>query len=101
MDKKMILAASFGTSYLENGEKTIGAMERVLQDSFPEYEVKRAYTSKKIIAKLKKRDGIQVDTVSEALKKALEAGVKEVIIQPTHMMRGYEYEEVEKEAAEF
>ncbi len=101
MDKKMILAASFGTSYLENGEKTIGAIERVLQDSFPEYEVKRAFTSKKIIAKLKKRDGIQVDTVSEALKKVLEAGVKEVIIQPTHMMRGYEYEEVEKEAAEF
>ena len=77
MDKKMILAASFGTSYLENGEKTIGAIERVLQDSFPEYGVKRAFTSKKIIAKLKKRDGIQVDTVSEALKKALEAGAKD------------------------
>ena len=68
MHKKMILAASFGTSYLENGEKTIGAIERVLQDSFPEYEVKRAFTSKKIIAKLKKRDGIQVDTVLEALR---------------------------------
>ncbi len=90
MDRE-ILVVSFGTSYAQTREKTIGAIEAEIQGAFPEYSVRRAFTSGMIIRKLKKRDGIEIDNVKEAFERAVEEGVKELIVQPTHMMDGVEY----------
>lgn len=92
-NKKAILVVSFGTSYADTREKTIGATEKAIQEAFPDYEVRRAFTSKIIIKKLKERDGIEIDTVEEALKKLSDEGFGTVICQPTHIMPGSEYDE--------
>ncbi|MBR2254591.1 MAG: sirohydrochlorin cobaltochelatase [Candidatus Methanomethylophilaceae archaeon] len=89
---KAILVVSFGTSYNDNREKTIGAIERLAAERFPDWEVRRAFTSKMIIKKLKTRDGEHVDYVDEALDRLLADGYKEVVVQPTHVMNGIEYE---------
>ena len=86
-----ILAVSFGTSYQDSREKTIGAIEQALSGAFPEFPVYRAFTSRKIIRKLKERDGLEIDNVTEALDRAVADGVKKLIVQPTHLMNGLEY----------
>ena len=91
-DKRAILAVSFGTSYEDTREKTIGAIERALAVTFPEHEVRRAFTSKIIMGILKKRDGIKVDNVTEALERLADEGFADVMVQPTHIMAGKEYE---------
>lgn len=98
--KGVILAVSFGTSYNDSRDKTIGAIENALTEAYPDYEVRRAFTSQIIIDKLKERDGLEIDNVTEALDRLVADGVKELIVQPTHVMHGYEYddtvEEIEK-----
>ncbi|MBO4764070.1 MAG: sirohydrochlorin cobaltochelatase [Candidatus Methanomethylophilaceae archaeon] len=94
--KKALLVISFGTSYNENRDKTIGATERLLAESFPEWEVRRAFTSKMIIKKLKERDGETVDYIDGALDRLLADGFDTVIVQPTHIMNGTEYDFVKK-----
>jgi sirohydrochlorin cobaltochelatase len=94
LSKKVILVVSFGTSYNDNREKTIGAIEEEISRAYPDYIIKRAFTSRMIINKLKKRDGIQVDNVDEALCRLVLEGYGTVIIQPTHVMNGFEYEEM-------
>ena len=89
--EKEILAVSFGTSYNDSREKTIGAIELELIKEYPDYEVCRAFTSQVIIDKLRKRDGTKINNVTEALEEAFSKGVKELIIQPTHLLNGYEY----------
>ncbi len=89
--KKAILVISFGTSYEDTREKTIGAVEKSIQDSFPEYDVFRAFTSEVIIKKLY-RNGIETDTVSEALSRLYRYGYTEVYCQPTHIITGEEYD---------
>ena len=89
-----ILAVSFGTSYHETRNATIGAIEEALAKAFPQYEVRRAFTSQMIINKLKKRDGIHIDNVQEALERAIADGIKTLIVQPTHLMDGFEYNDV-------
>ncbi len=89
--KTAILAVSFGTSYNDSREVTIGAIEKAIADAFPAYEVRRAFTSQVIINKLRKRDGIKIDNMKEALKKAREDGIERLIVQPTHLMNGLEY----------
>lgn len=86
-----ILVVSFGTSYNDSRDITIGAIEAAIQDAYPEYQVKRAFTSQIIIDKLKERDGLEIDNVTEALDRAVDEGVKTLIVQPTHLMNGYEY----------
>lgn len=86
-----ILAVSFGTSYNDNRDATIGAIEKAIADEFPQYEVRRAFTSQIIIDKLKERDGLVIDNVEEALDRAVADGIKTLIVQPTHLMDGYEY----------
>ncbi len=88
---KEILVVSFGTSYNESREETIGAIESSIADAFPGYSVQRAFTSQIIIDKLSDRDGLQIDNVEEALERAADAGVKTLVVQPTHLMNGYEY----------
>ncbi len=93
-NKKAILMVSFGTSYNDTREKTIGAIETDVRGAFPEYEVRRAFTSQRIIDKLKKRDNLSVDNVNEALNRAVEDGIEYMIVQPTHLMDGFEYMDV-------
>ena len=89
--KKEILMVSFGTSYCDSCEITIGAIENAMKRNFSEYTVKRAFTSQMIIDILAQRDNIKIDNVQQALDKAVAEGVQILIVQPTHLMSGYEY----------
>lgn len=89
--EKVIMVVSFGTSYNDSREATIGAIETAIADAYLEYEVRRAFTSQMIIDKLKERDGLEIDNVEEALDRAVADGVKTLVVQPTHLMDGYEY----------
>ena len=95
--KPVILVVSFGTSYNDNRELTIGAVESDIAAAFPEYEVRRAFTAQTIIDKLAKRDGIQIDNVKQAMERLIADGVKRVVIQPTHVMNGFEFDDVKAE----
>ena len=95
--KKAILVVSFGTSYEETREKTIGAIEEDFRCAFPDFEIRRAFTSGMIIRKLKERDGIEADTVEQALEKLANEGFDTVICQPTHVMNGFEFDDVRAE----
>lgn len=86
-----ILVVSFGTSYNESRDLTIGAIENAIAEEFPEYEVRRAFTSQIIIDKLAERDGLVIDNVEEALDRAVADGITTLVVQPTHLMDGYEY----------
>ena len=103
--KPVILVVSFGTSYNDNREKTIGAIENAIAERNPDYEVRRAFTSQIIIDKLKERDGLEIDNVEEALDRLVADGVKKLVVQPTHVMSGYEYDDlaaaVEERRADF
>lgn len=96
-----ILVVSFGTSYNDSRDITIGAIENAITDAFPEYEVRRAFTSQIIIDKLKSRDGLEIDNVEEALNRAVTDGIKELLVQPTHLMNGYEYNDLAKALTEY
>lgn len=95
--EKVILAVSFGTSFNDSRDITIGAIEEAIAKAFPEYEVRRAFTSQIIIDVLKERDALVIDNVTEALDRAVADGVKELIVQPTHLMNGFEYHDLAKE----
>ena len=99
--KKAILVISFGTSYEETREKTIGAIEEDFRQAFPDFEIRRAFTSNIIINKLKKRDGIEIDTVEEALQNLANEGFGTVICQPTHVMNGFEYDGIVEEVSQW
>jgi sirohydrochlorin cobaltochelatase len=94
--KKAILVVSFGTTYEETRKVTIEAVENKVRSAFPDYEVRRAFTSRIIIKRLAERDGIQVDTEKQALDKLKAEGYTEVIVQPLHMEAGDEYEKVSR-----
>lgn len=99
--KKVLLVTSFGTSYNDNRDLSIGSIEKALTDAYPEYEMRRAFTSQIIIDKLKKRDGIEIDNVTQAMDRLVADGVKEVVIQPTHVMSGFEYDDIVKEVSPY
>ena len=92
--KQTILVVSFGTSYPETRALTIEAIEQAIAAAFPDYDLRRAFTSQIIINKLAERDGIEIDNVEQAMQRLVEDGVSKLIIQPTHVMHGYEYEEL-------
>lgn len=94
---KAILVVSFGTSYNDSRNITIGGIESAIKENFPEYEVRRAFTSQIIIDKLRQRDGIIVNNVTEALDELLKGGYKTVIVQPTHLMHGFEFDDLVSE----
>lgn len=99
--KKAILIVSFGTSYENTRKRTIDAIERDIADAFPVCPVYRAWTSKMIIAKLKKRDGIIIHTVKEAMEQMLLDGITDVIVQPTHVINGIENDQMKADALSF
>ncbi len=92
--KPVLLVVSFGTSYNDSRDITIGAIENALADAYPDYEVRRAFTSQIIIDILKEREKLEIDNVTEAMDRLVADGVKDVVIQPTHVMNGYEYDDV-------
>lgn len=92
---QVILVVSFGTSYNDSREVTIGAIEKAIEEANPDYEVRRAFTSQIIIDKLKERDGLEIDNVEEALDRAVADGIKTLVVQPTHLMNGFEYTDLE------
>ena len=92
---------SFGTSFNESRRLTIGAIETALQEAFPDWSVRRAFTSQIIIDHVLKRDGEKIDNVSEALDRAADNGVKTLVVQPTHLMHGFEYTDLKNELAEY
>ena len=90
--RPVILVTSFGTTYENTRSVTIGAIESAIAERFPEYEVRRAFTSNNIRRILLERDGIKTDSVPEALEKLAAEGIKQVIVMPTHMLEGDEYD---------
>lgn len=100
-----ILVVSFGTTYSESRELTIEAVERAVSLAFPEYQVSRAFTSPTIIRVLREREGMVVDNVAQAIERAAADGVRNLVVQPTHLMDGFEYQgivrEVEKRGSLF
>ena len=96
-----LLVVSFGTSYNDNRRETIGAIEKAMQTAFPDYSVRRGFTSQIIIDHVNKRDGEKIDNVTEALDRAVDNGVKTLVVQPTHLMNGLEYNDLKDELATY
>ena len=92
-----LLVVSFGTSYNDNRAATIGAVESAMETAFPDYAVRRGFTANIIIEHIQRRDGVVIDDVAEALARAKANGVKNLLVQPTHLMNGYEYGDLVKE----
>lgn len=99
--EKELLVVSFGTSFNDSRRLTIGAIENALEEAYPEYSVRRAFTSNIIIDHVNKRDGILIDDLNAGLQRAVDNGVKELVIQPTHLMNGIEYTELSDAVAQY
>ena len=91
---KEILVVSFGTSFNDSRVKDIKSIEDSIQDAFPDWAVRRAFTAQIIINHVEARDGECIDNMDQALERAVENGVKELVVQPTHLMHGAEYDEM-------
>ena len=96
-----ILVVSFGTSFNDSRRLTIGGIENAIREAFPDWSVRRAFTSQIIIDHVNKRDGVKIDNVKEALDRAVDNGVKNLVVQPTHLMAGLEYHDLEEEVMSY
>lgn len=92
--EKELLVVSFGTSFNDSRVQDIGGIEKALQEANPDWSVRRAFTAQIIINHIYARDGEKIDNVDQALQRAVDNGVKKLIIQPTHLMHGAEYDEL-------
>ena len=99
--KKAILVVSFGTSHNATREKTIGAIENDIKNSFTDFRVRRAFTSERVINIIQKNENITVDNVKAAMEKLYLDGIEEVHVQPTHIVNGEEYEKTLSMLKEF
>ncbi|MDY2509639.1 MAG: sirohydrochlorin cobaltochelatase [Ruminococcus callidus] len=99
--EKELLVLSFGTSYNDSRRLTIGAIENDLEKAFPDYAVRRGFTANIIIDHVQRRDGILIDDVDAALNRAVNNGVKTLVVQPTHLMHGLEYDELVEAVSEY
>ena len=90
-DQRLLLAVSFGTSFADTREKTIGAIERRLEERFPDCTVQRCFTSRMIRKKLLERDGLEIYSPDQAMRKAQDKGIRELIVQPLYLMHGFEH----------
>ena len=89
-----LLVVSFGTSFNDSRAKDIGGIEKALQEAYPDWSVRRAFTAQIIINHIYARDGEKIDNVDQALQRAVDNGVKNLVVQPTHLMHGAEYDEL-------
>ncbi len=96
-----ILVVSFGTSFNESRVQDISSIEKAIQKANPDWAVRRAFTAQIIINHIQARDGEKIDNMTQALERAVANGVKNLIIQPTHLMHGAEYDELSAAAKEY
>ena len=96
-----LLVVSFGTSFNESRAMDIGGIEKKLQESYPDWSVRRAFTAQIIINHVQARDNQKIDNMDQALQRAVDNHVKNLIIQPTHLMHGAEYDELKDAAAAY
>ena len=89
-----LLVVSFGTSFNDSRAKDIGGIEKALQAAYPDWSVRRAFTAQIIINHVQARDDEKMDNMEQALQRAVDNGVKNLIVQPTHLMHGAEYDEL-------
>ena len=89
-----LLVVSFGTSYNDSRVKDIKSIEDALQEAYPDWSVRRAFTAQIIINHIQARDGEKIDNMTQALERAVANGVKNLVVQPTHLMHGAEYDEM-------
>jgi sirohydrochlorin cobaltochelatase len=99
--EKELLVLSFGTSYNDSRRQTIGAIESDLEQAFPDFSVRRGFTANIIIDHINRRDGILIDDVDAALNRAIDNGVQTLVVQPTHLMNGLEYDELYEQVAQY
>ena len=89
-----ILVVSFGTSFNDSRAEDIGGVEKALQAAYPDWSVRRAFTAQIIINHVQARDDEKIDNMDQALERAVDNGVKNLVVQPTHLMHGAEYDEL-------
>ena len=89
-----LLVVSFGTSFNDSRAKDIKGIEDALQAAYPDWSVRRAFTAQIIINHVQARDGEKIDNMQQAMDRAVANGVKNLIVQPTHLMHGAEYDEM-------
>ena len=89
-----ILVVSFGTSFNDSRAEDIGGVEKALQAAYPDWSVRRAFTAQIIINHVQARDDEKMDNMDQALERAVDNGVKNLVVQPTHLMHGAEYDEL-------
>lgn len=99
--EKEILVVSFGTSFNDSRVADVKAIEDALQEAFPEWAVRRAFTAQIIINHVQAREGVAIDNMEQALERAVANGVKQLVIQPTHLMHGAEYDEMMEMLAQY
>ena len=89
-----LLVVSFGTSFNDSRAEDIGGIEKALEAAYPDWSVRRAFTAQIIINHVQARDDEKIDNVDQALERAVDNGVKNLVVQPTHLMPGAEYDEL-------
>ena len=89
-----LLVVSFGTSFNDSRVADIKGIEDALQEANPDWSVRRAFTAQIIINHIQARDGEKIDNMDQALERAVANGVKNLVVQPTHLMHGAEYDEM-------
>ena len=89
-----LLVVSFGTSFNDSRVKDIKGIEDALQEANPDWSVRRAFTAQIIINHVEARDGECIDNMDQALERAVANNVKNLVVQPTHLMHGAEYDEL-------
>lgn len=92
--EKELLVVSFGTSFNDSRVADIKSIEDALQAANPDWSVRRAFTAQIIINHIQARDGEKIDNMDQALERAVANGVKQLVVQPTHLMHGAEYDEM-------
>ena len=92
--EKELLVVSFGTSFNDSRVADIKSIEDALQAANPDWSVRRAFTAQIIINHIQARDGEKIDNMERALERAVANGVKQLVVQPTHLMHGAEYDEM-------
>ena len=92
--EKELLVVSFGTSFNASRAADIGGVEKALQAANPDWSVRRAFTAQIIINHVQARDDEKIDNMDQALERAVDNGVKNLVVQPTHLMHGAEYDEL-------
>lgn len=99
--EKEILVVSFGTAYNQSRTMDIGSVERSIQEIFPDWSVRRAFSSQSVINHILARDGEKIDNLDQALERAVDNGVKQLVIQPTYFIGGEEYLMLENKLYEY